>query len=90
MSSQLGAVLLSGFYGGYSTTIIDRNDWREIMTRTVKIKFDGQEYRVPAVDGKEEGAYYTDDREDALGTAKNFIWKDEKATSFKIVNGTWY
>lgn len=31
-------------------------------------KTDG-EYRVPGPDGREETAYYTDDRKDAIGTA---------------------
>ena len=35
------------------------------------------EYRVPAPDGSEEGAYYTDDKEDAVGTAKNFMYKGQ-------------
>ena len=46
--------------------------------RTVTILRDqDNEYRVPSPDGNEEGAYYTDDMEDAIGTAKNFMYKDE-------------
>jgi hypothetical protein len=33
------------------------------------------EYRVPSPDGSEKGAYYTDDKEDAIGTAKNYMYK---------------
>jgi len=36
---------------------------------TIKLDANG-EYRVPSPDGTEAGAYYTDDREDAIGTAK--------------------
>lgn len=35
---------------------------------TIEKSLDG-EYRVPAEDGYENGAYYTDDREDAIDTA---------------------
>lgn len=38
------------------------------------VTFDGDEYRVPAPDGREAGAYYTDDLDDALGTLR-MIWK---------------
>ena len=30
----------------------------------------GDEYRVPSPDGTEAGAYYTDDKEDAINTAR--------------------
>lgn len=36
---------------------------------------DNSEYRVPAPDGREAGAYYTDDKEDAVGTAR-LLYKD--------------
>lgn len=39
------------------------------MIRVIII-FDGDEYRVPGPKGTEAQAYYTDDREDAIGTAK--------------------
>ena len=42
------------------------------MKTTVKINHDAwDEYRVPAPDGTEAGAYYTDDKEDAVGTARH-------------------
>ena len=43
--------------------------------QNVIILFDGQEYRVPAPDASEAGAYYTDDREDAMDTFRA-MWKD--------------
>jgi len=41
------------------------------------------EYRVPAPDGREAGAYYTDDKDDALDTAL-LLWKGARAVIFKI------
>lgn len=39
--------------------------------RRVTIAFDGDEYRVPGPDGREATAYYTNDKEDAIGTARH-------------------
>ncbi len=39
-------------------------------TKTVTIRLKDGEYRVTGPDGTEAQAYYTDDREDAIGTAK--------------------
>jgi hypothetical protein len=36
---------------------------------TLTIDLEDEEYRVPSPDGTEDGAYYTDDLEDARGTA---------------------
>lgn len=36
----------------------------------IVIRFDGSEYRVPGPEGTEAQACYTDDKEDAIGTAK--------------------
>jgi len=41
----------------------------------VVIKFDGEEYRVPGPKGSEAEAYYTSDKQDAIGTAR-LMWKD--------------
>lgn len=38
--------------------------------RVVWIKTDGYEYRVPSPDGRDEAAYFTTDKEDAIVTAK--------------------
>ena len=41
------------------------------MKAKIVIKFDGEEYRVPQIDDNREAtSYYTDDKEDAIGTAK--------------------
>ena len=40
------------------------------MAKKITIKIDAyDEYRVPAPDGEERGAYYTNDKDDARGTA---------------------
>lgn len=44
-------------------------------TVTITKDYDG-EFRVPSPDGSEAGAYYTDDKEDAEGTVRNFMYKD--------------
>lgn len=36
----------------------------------ITIRFDGEEYRVPGPNGTEEQAYYTNDKDDAIGTAR--------------------
>lgn len=53
-------------------------------TKTVTIlKCDG-EFRVPCPSGREEGAYYTTDREDALDTACR-VWRHDPAfIHFKV------
>ena len=43
--------------------------WRAAL-RPVVITCEDGEYRVPGPDGTEAQAYYTDDRDDAVGTAK--------------------
>ncbi len=50
----------------------------------ITIRFDGSEYRVPARDGRELGAYYTDDRQDALGTAA-LMYPGHESHEFKVV-----
>ena len=41
------------------------------MAKRIVIKMDADdEYKVPAPDGEERGAYYTNDRNDARGTAR--------------------
>ena len=56
---------------------------------TVKIAFirDDMEYRVPAPNGKERGAYYTNDRDDALATARH-MYAGHGPHAFKIVRVT--
>jgi hypothetical protein len=45
-----------------------------MCAKTILITRDADdEYRVPSKDGREAGAYYTNDKEDALATAKA-IW----------------
>ena len=53
------------------------------MTR-ITITHDDYDYRVPARDGREAGAYYTDDREDAIGTARH-MWGADVAISWRKV-----
>jgi len=36
----------------------------------ITITNDGYDYRVPAPDGREESAYYTDNKQDAIDTAR--------------------
>lgn len=36
----------------------------------ITIRFDGEEFRVPGPDRTEAQAYYTDDRQDAIDTAR--------------------
>lgn len=45
-------------------------------------KQDG-EFRVPAPNGEEEGAYYTDDKDDAISTAKVMYDNDELVVKFR-------
>lgn len=49
----------------------------QIVVKIVK-SLDG-EYRVPDPSGRESRAYYTDDKADALGTAKH-IWRHHLAS----------
>jgi len=42
----------------------------------ITIRFDGEEYRVPGPEGTEAQAAYTDDRADAIGTAKAVFGAD--------------
>lgn len=41
----------------------------------VVITYNEDEYRVPAPDGTEAGSYYTDDKDDAIDTCRNFLYK---------------
>lgn len=43
------------------------------------------EYRVPAPDGREEGASYTDDKQDAIDTAKAMYKGKEIKIAFRTV-----
>lgn len=47
------------------------------MTTVTITKDMNDEYRVPGPDGREATAYYTDDRQDAKGTAINFMYKGQ-------------
>jgi hypothetical protein len=51
---------------------------------TVTIEKADGEYRVPAEDGYEDGAYYTDDKEDAVSTAKK-VFGDDATIKFRSV-----
>ena len=51
-------------------------------TKITISKCDG-EFRVPAPNGKEAGAYYTDDKEDAIASAKAMYKNDELKTVVK-------
>jgi predicted transport protein len=53
-------------------------------TVTIEKSSDG-EYRVPAEDGYENGAYYTDDKKDATGTAKK-VFGDDVVVKFRSVS----
>lgn len=57
------------------------------MTRTVVILLDrwNEEYRVPGPSGSEAQAYYTNDREDALGTAR-VVWGSTVSIRIKRVD----
>ena len=54
--------------------------------KSITIEKDGStgEYRVPAQDGKEAGATYTDDKQDAIDTAKS-IYGDDVKIKFRSV-----
>ncbi len=41
-----------------------------MKTAKIAIRYDGEEYRVPGPDRTEAQAYYTDDRADAIDTAR--------------------
>lgn len=56
-----------------------------IVIPRIIIRFDGDEYRVPGPDRTEAQARYTNDREDAIGTAKMVFGPDVKIT-FKRVS----
>ena len=51
----------------------------------IVIRFDGEEYRVPGPEGTEAQAHYTDDREDAIGTAK-VVFGSDVTISFRRVD----
>lgn len=52
-----------------------------MCAKTIIITRNGDgEYRIPSKDGREAGAYYTGDKEDALATARA-IWGER---SFKV------
>ena len=60
------------------------------MNNTVRViikRDENMEYRVPAPDGREAGAYYTDDKDDAIGTV-NYMYKGVKVLiQFRNVSG---
>ena len=43
------------------------------------VTFDGYDFRVPAPDGSEAGSYYTDDKHDAVATARD-MYRDPTIT----------
>ena len=51
------------------------------MSKQVTIRYSVSlgEYRVPAPDRREESSYYTDSKEDALGTARH-MWREHDVT----------
>jgi hypothetical protein len=61
----------------------DAPDHLIVPPHHITITHDGYDYRVPGPDGREETAYYTDDRDDACDTARvmypdndlNIRWK---------------
>jgi hypothetical protein len=59
-----------------------------INTKRITIKYDGEEYRVPGVSTdkaqEERESYYTDDREDAIGTGHYLHGKDVTFTIRRI------
>lgn len=50
------------------------------MRRTITITHDGYDFRVPAPDGTEAGAYYTDNHQDARDTALAMYPYDDELT----------
>ena len=54
-------------------------------TVTIKYIRDYDEYRVPGANGKESTAYYTNDKQDALGTAR-LTYGPETSFRFRSVN----
>jgi hypothetical protein len=52
---------------------------------SVTIEKSQGEFRVPAEDGYEDGAYYTSDKEDAIGTAKK-VFGNDVAIKFRSVS----
>ena len=48
------------------------------------VTYDGYDYRVPAPNGGEEGAYYTDDREDVVGTIRNYMYEGQENRVIEI------
>ena len=50
------------------------------MAITITIRYDGEEYRIPGPDRTEAQACYTDDREDAIGTARAVYGENVKIT----------
>jgi len=60
----------------------------EIMQQNqIIIQFDGEQYKVMSPDGREEAAAYTDDKEDAIGTARANYGNDINI-KFKRVKNT--
>ena len=53
------------------------------ITITIAYDVSDKEYRVPAPNDREAGAYYTNDRDDALGTAR-IIYADRGPVKFRI------
>ena len=58
--------------------------------RIITIKKCDGEYRVPAPDNREEGAYYTDCKDDAKATATNYLYKGlDVVIKFRTVSEDW-
>lgn len=57
----------------------------ELMEGTIWIKYDGEEYKVPGPDHRDQSDYFTDDKEDAIGTAKA-MHGDDIIIKFKRVS----
>jgi len=53
--------------------------------RTITVTFDHYDYRVPAPDGREAAAYYTDWKDDVRDTAKQ-MWGEEVNVRFRTVD----
>lgn len=56
-----------------------------IKIRRETMGFKNDEYRVPAMDGREAGAYYTHDKQDAIDTA-NIIYASFAEREIKFWN----
>lgn len=56
-------------------TVLTEGDSTDQIKVVIEKDKSTKEYRVPAPNGKEAGAYYTDDRQDAVDTAKDMYKK---------------